>query len=320
MNLRQITEWGKPGAAAPGAEALGIERSLTLLVEGAALNMPEVDADSYKLFRANVSRLALQIPDRLPDADKMALLRTILHEFEVYRDSSDRALKERAAGWRGLTILLFRDLLASLGMGIDSPEATVLGQQIPGLASADDLRDWRSRVEDFLHPPDAEGQAQGLASLKPEDRSTANDNAAGLRGRGAAVEHVQKIMERGGSGFIALIRLSCLDVLSQRFGPEAVEDCLMAVSAFLIASLHSDDGIYHWSESSLIAVLQGRPSEQILAAELNRIAAQNRESSINVSGRTIMLRIPLAFELTPISRLRSAEDLYRISAQPAGKW
>jgi hypothetical protein len=94
----------------------------------------------------------------------------------------------------------------------------------------------------------------------------------------------------------------------------------MAVSAFLIASLHSDDGIYHWSESSLIAVLQGRPSEQILAAELNRIAAQNRESSINVSGRTIMLRIPLAFELTPISRLRSAEDLYRISAQPAGKW
>jgi len=30
-----------------------------------------------------------------------------------------------------------------------------------------------------------------------------------------------------------------------------------------------------------------------------------------------MLRIPMAFELTPINRLRSAEDLYRLSASQA---
>ena len=321
MNLRQITAWGKPGTADQDVPPVsGIERSLTLLVEGAALNMPEIDADSYKAFRGNVSRLALQIPDRLPDEDKLALLRTILHEFEVYRNSSDRVLKERAAGWRGLVILLFRDLLASLGMGSDSPEAAHLGQQIPALASADDLQEWRRNVEEFLHPPDAEGQAQGLASLKTANRSTANDNAAGLRGGGSAVEHVKKIVDRGGGGFIALFRLSCLGVIGQRFGPEAVEDSLMAVSAFLTASLHSDDAIYHWNESSLLAILQGRSSEQILAAELQRIALQNRECSINVAGRAIMLRIPLTFELTPISRLRSAEDLYRISKQQPGKW
>jgi len=69
----------------------------------------------------------------------------------------------------------------------------------------------------------------------------------------------------------------------------------------------------------LLAILQGRPSEQILAAELHRIAQQNRECSINVAGRAIMLRIPMAFELTPINRLRSAEDLYRLSASQANK-
>jgi hypothetical protein len=65
---------------------------------------------------------------------------------------------------------------------------------------------------------------------------------------------------------------------------------------------------------------QGRPSEQILTAELQRIASQNRDCSIKVAGRTIMLRIPLAFDLTPISRLRNAEDLYRLSAQQTSKW
>ena len=321
MNLRQIKPWGKSGTAEQEqAEISSTERSLTLLVEGTALNMPEIDAPSYKAFRANVKRLALQIPDRLPDEDKLALIRTILHEFESHRKGAEGALKERTAGWRGLVILLFRDLLASLGVGTDSPEAASLGREIPGLSSAEDLREWRSKVEDFLHPRDAEGQAQGLASMKTANHSTANDNAAGLRGGGSAVEHVRKIMERGGSGFVALIRLSCLEVINQRFGTEAVEDCLMAVSAFLTASLHSEDSIYHWSDSSLLAVLQGRPSEPILAAELQRIASQNRDSSIQVAGRSIMLRIPLAFELTPINRLRSADDLYRLSTHQMTKW
>jgi GGDEF domain-containing protein len=321
MNLRQIKPWGRAGAAEQDDAGVSTtERTLTLLVEGAALNMPEIDTPSYKTFRTNVKRLGLQIPDRLPDEDKLVLIRTILHEFETYRKGADGTLKERTAGWRGLVILLFRDLLASLGVGSDSPEAASLGREIPGLSTAEELREWRSRVEDFLHPPDAEGQAQGLASMKTANHSTANDNAAGLRGGGSAVEHVRKIMERGGSGFVALIRLSCLEVIHQRFGTEAVEDCLMAVSAFLTSSLHSDDIIYHWSDSSLLAVLQGRPSETILAAELQRIASQNRESSIQVAGRTIMLRIPLAFELTPINRLRSADDLYRLSTQQMSKW
>jgi hypothetical protein len=94
----------------------------------------------------------------------------------------------------------------------------------------------------------------------------------------------------------------------------------MAVSAFLTASLHNDDQIFHWSDSSLLAILQGRPSAQILTAELQRIASQNPESSIHVAGRTIMLRIPLAFDLTPIHRLRTPEDLFRLSPKRATQW
>jgi hypothetical protein len=65
--------------------------------------------------------------------------------------------------------------------------------------------------------------------------------------------------------------------------------------------------------------LQGRYSEFIVSAELARIIAQNRESSINVAGRAIMLRIPITFEVTPISQLHTAEDLLRISAHQAAK-
>ena len=87
----------------------------------------------------------------------------------------------------------------------------------------------------------------------------------------------------------------------------------MAVAAFLTQSLHSDDAIYHWSDSSLLAILQGRANEQILTAELERIAFQNRETSVKIGGRATMLRIPITFDLTAIDRLQNADDLCKIT-------
>ena len=94
MNLRQITPWSKSGLAVEAEAPIStIERTLTLLVEGTALNMPEIDPEDYKAFRGSVGRLALQLPDRLPEDDQLALIRTILHEFENYRKLSEAAIK-----------------------------------------------------------------------------------------------------------------------------------------------------------------------------------------------------------------------------------
>jgi GGDEF domain-containing protein len=288
----------KEEAAAPT-----VERFLTLLVEGAAAGVPEVEPEAYRGFRSKVEELARRLPDRLPDEEKLALIQSILREFTSYRNGAE-------------TAALLGELLANLGVDPASADAVPLVQLAKRLSNAGEINTWREKYNLFLHPLNGKGPAEDLAArLRTADCSTANDNAAGLRGGGSALEHLRKIMAAEGGGFIVLFRMSCLEVISQRFGPEAVEDCLMAVSAYLTAGLQSSDSIYHWSDSALLAILQGRPNEAILSAELERIMAQNRESSINVAGRTIMLRIPLTFEVTPISRLRSADDLLRISAR-----
>ena len=68
MNLRQMTGLG--GANSTEKKAIELsnpERVLTLGVEGTARGVPEVDVETYKEFRANVAKLALQLPDRLPE-------------------------------------------------------------------------------------------------------------------------------------------------------------------------------------------------------------------------------------------------------------
>ena len=61
----------------------------------------------------------------------------------------------------------------------------------------------------------------------------------------------------------------------------------------------------------------GRPNDYILTAELHRIAVQNTDINVMIEGRSIMLRIPFSFDLHPIDRFRTAEDLYKLTLQGA---
>jgi GGDEF domain-containing protein len=188
------------------------------------------------------------------------------------------------------------------------------------MVTAEEIEGARSALEEFLRPGGHERRNSRTAALKVADRTTANDNAAGLRGGGAAVEHLARVMEQGRHGFVVLFQLGCLDMICERFGIEAMQDCLMAVSAYLTHTLRRDDAIFHWSDSTLLAVVLDRPNEQILTAELERIASQNRDITINVGGRVVMLRIPLGFELIPIERLTSASDINRLSGHRVVQW
>jgi len=127
-------------------------------------------------------------------------------------------------------------------------------------------------------------------------------------------------MKQGGQGFVVFFRLGFLEVIGERFGMEAVQDSVMAVSAFLTSSLRSDDAIYHWSDSSLLAVVHSQANEQTLTAAMRRIVDNNRDITIQIGERNIMLRIPMEFEVTPIQNLRAADDLFKLSQARASKW
>jgi GGDEF domain-containing protein len=289
-------------------------------VEGVAEAMPRIDAATYSSFRGTATRMGLQIPDTMDNAERMKVVNAILHEFENYRLGVENAQREQRRNWRLLTGKLVKELLSALGVKPDLAAALPLTEDIEKLATGEEIKQYRDLLDGFLAMRSQNGEAGKISSLMEADTSTANDNAAGLMGGGAAVEHLKKVMERGVFGFVAIFQLSCMEMVNQRFGPEAVEDCLMAVSACLTAGLHSEDAIFHWSDSSLLAILLGRPNEHLLDAELRRIATKNSDINVNIGGRLIMLRIPLTFELTPIDRFKSANDLYKLSLQGVKKW
>jgi hypothetical protein len=293
------------------AEPDGGARSLSLLVEGVVRHLPEIHAEAYQDLRANVERLSLRLREGLPEDDKIELIRGILREMESYRARVDELLRGRLASWRGLASMLMRDLIKSRNLDPSTDQALMLTRRVASLLTTEEIQAFQLLLADYLRIGGANGHSNGTR-LGSADRSMANDNASGLRGGGAASEHVRKLMQNGACGYVVLFRLGALDMIGKRFGWDAVQDSLMAVSAFLTHSLRSDDGIYHWSDSSLLAVLSTPASEPILSAAMRRIIENNRDITIQIGTRPVMLRVPLQFQITPISRLGSPEDLNRL--------
>lgn len=315
MSAMQRSSWSN-SADKGGSPIYNPELCLTLLVEGASLGVPEVDALAYRKFRANVEHMVHQLASQLPAEDKLALIHSIIHEFETYRAESEQAIRDQLSGWRGLVTKLFGKLLTSLGIDAQAPDAFSLAQRIRYLATAAEIKAWDERLEAYLQPASGMAPAEDTAArLRATDSSMANDNAAGLPGGGMAMSKVDELIKQASKGFVVLFRLGCLELISERFGDEAVQDCIMAISNYLIRSLHREDTVYHWSDSTLMAIVQARTNQHILSAELKRIASQNRDVNINIGERVVMLRIPIEFEIVPITRLRNADDLRKLSLE-----
>ena len=287
--------------------------SIARLMEQAVLNVPAVDAHAYKGFREKVGRLVPQLPDLPMSAGDRQLVEDVLREFSGYHKCAEKSVREQISGWRKLVTKLLAELLSTAEIDPASADAALLVQGVATLLTGEEIHGYLVQLTEFLRQKSLQGQVEAAAP------SAHNHNAAGLRDSASAFEQVKNIIETGAQGYIVLFRLSSLKSIKERYGDETMQDCLMAISAFLTRNLRSDDNIYFWSEDSLLAIMQTPATEQVINMAVQRIVDNNRDITIQMGVRVVMLRVPLIFEVTPIGKLEKAEDLYTISSRQKSK-
>jgi GGDEF domain-containing protein len=287
-------------------------RALGLLLEGAAINLPQIDPELHRRFRSGILRSSISLIQPQSEQHLLNIIASLVHEFETYRTDSEATLDVRLKEWRLLTGMVINLLATRDKIDHRSESWAKIAVSLSTAVTADEIESLRATLEKLFQASGEEQSTKRAKETEEQDRSTANDNAAGLRGGGAAIEHISAMIAQSRPGYVGLFRLSCLDVVGERFGPEGIQDCLMAVSAFLIQNIRAEDSIYHWSESSLLAVCDRKIREDILAAEFNRVLSRNREFTINIEDRAIVLRIPVTLDLFPITQFKSADDLQNL--------
>jgi GGDEF domain-containing protein len=309
-----MSPWNQSSSSASEEEALTPERrALGLLLEGAAVHQVQVDPALHRHFRSAILRDSIRLSEPQSEADLLILVGALLCEFESYRSESEKAIGARQSQWRQLASMLLHFLAPLCELDPESVVWKSIASELAAAETQEQIETLRTSLQKYLTVSQKECDERSAEGEEEQDRSVANDNAAGLRGGGAAIEHLRAMIANSRPGYVGLFRLNCLDVVGERFGDEGIQDCLMAVSAFLIEHLRIEDSVYHWSESSLVAICDRKVREEILSAELNRILSRNRDFTIQIGDRTIMLRIPIVLELYPVSDFQTAEDLQSLS-------
>ncbi len=302
-------------SAADDATARAERKAAAMLLDGIASSLVVIDLAAYRSFRSAILRSPLNLPELLVEQEMVSEVKSVVREFERYRTANEAMLKERRNEWRQ-TVSQLAHLLAGYNRVEQSSDLwTGICVQLTSATSREEIAALREKLMQLFRSLEVQTASRRAAEVGKQDMSTANHNAAGLRGGGAAIEHVRRLMTEDRPATIGVFRLNCLDVVGERFGQEGIQDCLMAVAAFLTQNLSSDDTIYHWSESSLVVVCERRIREDILNAEWNRVLARNRDFTISTGGRNIMLRIPIALELISASQINAADDLQHLLAE-----
>jgi len=304
-----MSPWRQSGSISTEAGRQALER----LLEGITAGQVRVEEDIHRRLRSVILRQTPPLAEAQSDDDLRTSVQTIVTSFDGYRAECESILAIRLQAWRHFASTLLQRLAVPLNIDLESGDWKDLATGIGEAVEANQLDHLRSTLLLLLHRHDLNRHGPEEEQTEEQDSSSLNDNAAGLRGGGAALEHITRMLASKRPGYVAFFRLSCLDVIGERFGPEGMQDCLMTVASFLTETLRHEDTVYYWSESSLLAVCDRKIREEMISAELNRVLARNRDFTLQIGDRSIMLRIPIELQLCPLHQFETAEDVLRLS-------
>ena len=111
-------------------------------------------------------------------------------------------------------------------------------------------------------------------------------------------------------GYVALIKLTILEIIEDRYGREAAEDYVRSTVEFLKRALSPGDRLFHWSRGILMIVVGRQLSTVAMRMEIARLMQDRRETITDAGGRKIMVAAPTAFDLMPISGFSNFDELF----------
>jgi len=110
--------------------------------------------------------------------------------------------------------------------------------------------------------------------------------------------------------YVVMFRLTALETIEQRYGEEASSGYLNVATQYLIKSLDNDDRLFHWDRDILLAVIRRSMAPTAMRMEILRMTSASKEHMMQLNGRTIMISSPITFDIQPIYKYESLEQLF----------
>ena len=124
----------------------------------------------------------------------------------------------------------------------------------------------------------------------------------GLPGPSQAKELLGPLFGADRQCYVALLKLTVLETIEERYGEEAAAGYLINAAHFLKQSLRSEDLLFHWGRYVLMAVVRRTVSPAAVRMEFARLTSAPGDHVMEVHGRSIVVATSINFDLKPVSQ------------------
>lgn len=281
-----------------------VERFLVQLLDSIGGQRFDDRTSSYAEFHEKMSGMAQRLSECSTLDEKFLALQQTLYEIHRYQESKAKDLRKPEFTWRALAATL----LCALFTPHDAKRLSAGKDRLLGEAM---LRDLNDGVDTF------EGAMRSQPEQDVENRPWVDEwrpsfeaelNPTSLRCGDAALSRVEELLQRGAKGFAIVFRLGCLDVVGERFGLEALEESVRAVTGYLSESIQRYGELFYWNESTFVTVVETRAPEKSFRTTIVQIVNNNRSAFVQVGDHLVLLQMPLEFEMFSILGMKSAKE------------
>lgn len=281
--------------------------------------------EENRKYLDDIARSDINLSEDSSAADILVLAGTVGHAIENHNHYSTMRYRTMSSEMQTLVEMLTQSLARiSSGSVRTVKRLEETRDKLTKAADLNELRSVRTELRSCLDLLEAEvvqsrkETAETVARLSDGlEQSSLRMKAAGLQAtplsalppRMAAEEDLQQLMDTHANAFVAVFRMSGLDVVNARYGHEIGNEILRHFAAHLSSTIRAGDRIYRWNGQSFVVVLPRRELIGKSPPEMERAANANLEREFLTRNRAVLLPIRAAWVCLKTTEFAAAQLL-----------
>jgi GGDEF domain-containing protein len=300
-------------------------RTSQLLLQAIGLHAVEAEPQEYQSFRVTIEALESKLNKEVPLAEGLLAVGAAAEAMHDYGLRTTRFIKAQNSGWQALARVLTEAIGDLDPKASHAVELREINWKIGKASTVEDIRDLKRLVAECLEgirneitgarvKEKSSPAAVAVAVVEPAlltempvaSAAAANplprpDFSTELPVRCDAETAIRESRQNGDRSFAVLFVIDRLRHIYSRFGKPVGDKVRALFLKRLAGMLLPDDRLFTWGESSVVALLKQRDSENEARQQVERTLFRRLVETFTVRDQSVMLPISATWVIVPVA-------------------
>ena len=290
-----------------------LNRIISVLLQGISLHSFCYDEVEFGRFQRSLRKLRVEVELVDDDDSAMILAGSAIRTLEEHSAALEKTIASRQNDLEAAMALLSDSLLTvssvgeTLALELKESERDIALARQPGDAVVARERLTRC-LEDIRIRVLRRNDAAPLSSQTYAENEI--DAVTGLPDSRKAVDAIVAAWDRRDEYLAAVFAVRRLDAINTRFGFQAGDEVLRAISDQLATVFARNHVLFRWRGPYLVALIDRKSAESRVTPELQRLASTRLQHTLAMKDREVLLSVSLVWALVPL-QAKSIDDMVR---------